>query len=443
MPEPTTAAAPAASVAAPIATATPTASPSPSGVEEPIGTPIPGAETAAPEAGQETTAEPGSEADATAGGSADEKQDARLLPKSIRDLKETNPEAFKAEKERFYEHRSYKQTFPTVAEARRAKQTLELVGGESGLNQMQTDMTEFREVATQYMNGDPEFVNDLAANDPVAFGTHVPNMLNKYLEIDAEGYNREMAKRIHGEHAAANLRPSLENAYAAITAGKYDDAKKILEQIAGWHDRVEQVAKREEDPRYKKLQEQLKTERQSQNDKALSAFNDNYRAESKKAIDTAALRLVKSYFKDSKLDDNDTQIVLRNILRDANAEVLADKDWQTNKNRVLERAYSSGNAEQAIRFASQRFNAALESAVKQAARLFSKGAGTAPRVQQPTNGNGTQAKPPADGFMPVTEMPDPKSIDRTLTTMEMITRQKRAVLKPGAPWNGRKVTWAT
>src|SRR6185312_8608122 len=164
-----------ASVAESTATATPTVT------EEPITGAPTGADTAQPEAGHES-AETGTESGGDDNANASE--DGRVLPKAIRALKETDPKAYVAEKTRFFEHRDYKATFPTVAEAKKARQTLELVGGEAGLTQLQTDVSEFRNVAQQFMAADPKFTADLAEADQVAFVSHYPHYKQKVAEVD-------------------------------------------------------------------------------------------------------------------------------------------------------------------------------------------------------------------------------------------------------------------
>lgn len=426
MPEETAiAAAPAASVAGEGAVATPSVE-SPTTVEEPIGT----TETAEPEAGhtpETETVEPGTESDAEP-----TSEDGRLLPKSIRALKETDPTAYKAEKARFFEHREYKQTFPTVAEAKRVKQTLELVGGETGLQQMQTDISDFQRVAKQFMDGDPAFVDDLMAEDPIAFSTHIPHMLDKLREVDEPAFNREVAKRVSAEHQAANLRPAIENIYSQIKAGKTDEALRALEAMAAWHDRIDNVAKQEDDPRYKKLKEQLATERKTQAERDQTEFMDSYRDLANTAIRNSAIKLYKSYFNGKEPEQDD----LTSLGRTADELVKHGKEFETfrqQRDMLLQRR----DKDAAVRHATAAYDQALKMAMTRLMRGFGRGP-AAPA--KPANGKpATPAKVTApQGFVLVNARPSPNQIDTSpgATTHHMIQVEKRAILR-----DGRKVSW--
>lgn len=430
MPDETTITAPSPSVGGEGAGGGTSIADSPTTVEvEPLGTPSPGVEPAEPEAAPqpgtiEETAKPG-----------EPEGDGRLLPKGIQALKETNPEAYKAAKDLFFGLRAFKTEFPGgIPEARRLKQTFDLVGGEAGLQKMQTDNADFSTVAKQFMDGDPAFVADLAAEDPVAFGTHVPAILSKYKEIDPEGYRREVAKQISGEHAAWGLFPQLRAVYDAINSGKTDEAKEILNAIANWHDKIENLSKQEDDPRYKRLQETLKKERGSRSEQETEVFNNAYRSESVQGIDKAAKAIVQSYIKGKNYDANDEQLLMRNVIQEANQAMLKDKDFIAKRDLLIQRR----DKEASVRFAVSAWERALGEAAKRVMRTFSRGATPAPTVA-PTNGKPAPAKlpPGLQKVAPEWMNTNMKLVDRSKTPTTMILNLRQAVLL-----DGRKVTWA-
>lgn len=363
-------------------------------------------------------------------------EDGRVIPRWIRDMQKANPQGYQQAKNDFFSLRSYRQVFPSVAEATKAREQLELVGGPDGLADLQTTNGEFKSVAQQFFDGDPAFVNDLAAEDPIAFGTHVPHTLDKFKEIDETGYNREMARRITGEHEAAQLRPQLVAAYQAVKSGNTDDALRILNAIAGWHDRLAEIASQEDDPRFTKLREELKAERQQSQEKATKELNTEYRTNAEKAITEKATALLDSYLAGRKLSPEDRNQLMQNVLYAANSEVQKDATFLKQLSLQKERAISLRNSSAAVRFAVARYEQALKLAVERQARLMgvtskpaANGGNAAP--------NGNKPAPKAiEGFEYVTQPPSDKELDRSQTTRDMILKQ-RAVLK-----GGRKVTWA-
>src|SRR5579864_6625857 len=197
----------------------PTTPAAPTGEAEPIeGAPVEGAEQPQPEGEQE----PGAESDQPKGEPSDE--DGRVLPKWIRGLKESDPEGYKKAKTDFFDLRERRTDFPTVADARKAKQTLELVGGEAGLAEMQADNAEFSGISKKFLNGDPQFATDLFEQDAIAAVQQMPHMLDALFKHDAPAYNRLIAHEFAQEFKAnaINGRPlyaALENIYANVKEG--------------------------------------------------------------------------------------------------------------------------------------------------------------------------------------------------------------------------------
>lgn len=414
--------------AAPSSSPAPVATPSTGGEPDDGALVDTGAATPTPE-GDQTGAT--SDTDPSAGGETD--GDGRLLPRYIRELKTTNPEDYKRAKAEFFGHSAYRQVFPTVGDARQAKQTLELVGGEAGLATLQQDMSEFREVAGQYVNGDPKFVDDLAQNDPIAFGTHAPRYLDKLREVDALAFNRLIAKQFVSEFAATGFRAQLEQAYAATQDPK---VRGVLNQLAKWHDDVEQLSKQEDDPRYKKLQEELRAERAGNSEKGYKEFYSGYQTDARKGIDGAATKLLDSYLKGQTVDPEDMALLRRNAIQIANEVISKDDTFTKQRNLLLQRQ----DKEAAVRYAVARFEQALgdpqSGSVKRVIKAFGR-TGAKPAVAaQPSQQTAKPAAPQIEGFTRIKDRPNPMDIDSQRS--KGLVLNQRAILK-----DGRKVTWAT
>lgn len=411
--------------AAPSSSPAPVATPS-TGGEPNDGAPLDtGAATPTPE-GDQTGAT--SDTDPSAGGQ-DTDGDGRLLPRYIRELKTTNPEDYKRAKAEFFGHTAYRQVFPTVGDARQAKQTLELVGGEAGLATLQQDMGEFREVAGQFINGDPKFVDDLAQNDPIAFGTHAPRYLDKLREVDAPAFNRLIAKQLVNEFSATGFRAQLEQAYAATQDPK---VRGVLNQLAKWHDDVEQVSKQEDDPRYKKLQEELRNERTGKAEESFKAFREGYKTDAKKGIDVTATKLLDSYLKGQTIDPDDKALLMRNAIQIADQVISKDETFTKQRNLLLQRQ----DKEAAVRYVLARYEQALGESVKRVIKAFGRTGAKPAVIPQQTQQPAKPATQVVDGFSRINDRPQPMEIDYPRSSGMLL--KQRAVLK-----DGRKVTWAT
>ncbi len=408
----------------------------PAAVEEPItGVPAEGAEAPQPEGEQE----PGAESDQPKG--EDTSEDGRVLPKWIRSLKDADPEGYKKAKTDFFDLRERRTDFPTVADARKAKQTLELVGGEAGLAEMQEDNADFSKVAKQFVNGDPQFAVDLFEQDPIAAAQHVPAMLDALEKNDGQAYNRLIAKQFAREFqakaiAGQTLYGALENVYALMKEGKGEEALAGLNKIALWHNRVLEIAKQEDNPEVKKLRERIRADEQKRNDESSNAFKESYRQDAYKANVSEAERLVTQFLGNRKLDPESRNLALKNTISLANDLLNDGKTFpQYAKQRDL--LFQRGDKPALLRYVTSAWKQALDMSVKRVMRLVG-GGGTAPAPKPGAPaGKPAAGAPAAPGFVKVNERPNPITIDRQKSPASMILNEKRAVLK-----DGRKVTWA-
>lgn len=413
----------------------------PTGEAEPIeGAPIEGAEQPQPEGDQE----PGAESDKPKGEDASE--DGRVLPKWIRSLKDADPEGFKKAKTDFFDLRERRTDFPTVADARKAKQTLELVGGEAGLAEMQADNAEFSAISKKFLNADPQFASDLFEQDTISAVQLVPHVLEQLQKHDGAAYNRLVAKQFSREFEAraingGTIRAALERAFAAAPQGEAGQAiRDELNAIASWQDKVTQLAKQEENPEVKKLREKIKADEQARTSETQKAFTASYRDEAVKANTGEAERLVTQYLGTRKLDPESRNLALRNTISLANELLLDGKSFPDfAKQRDL--LFQRGDKAALVRYVTSAWKQALAKSVQRVMRLVGGGAtpangkGAAQAAGAKPTANG--AKPAPQGYIKVKERPDPRLIDRSKSPFSQIMNEQKATLK-----DGRKVTWA-
>lgn len=392
-----------------------------------------GGETAQPDAGAgEGQPEPGSEAQTQ--GEQASGEDGRTIPAKWRDLFKQDAEL----RSLFFADRALKKEFPKgLEEIRGMKQVLESAGGEAGIQQLTSDLGEFRTLANQFLDGDPAYVDDIFESDPVAAASHVPRMLEKYQEADYPGYQRTVAKLIAGEHEATGLRNSLKSIYDLIAQNKPQEAQRMLNALAQWHDRISDIAKQEEDPQVKKLRDQIRQDRQTREKETAQTADKQYKAAAWSEVSKEAERIFESFTKGQNLSADDRSMWLDMILKRvddliANPKDAEGKAWIQQRDAFLARRDIRG----AQGFFVARWKKELAKIVPKIVNLSTRGSKPTPKPA-PTGGNGTRVAPTNEGFTRVAAMPNPKDIDRFRTTADMITKHHRAILK-----DGRKVEWA-
>ena len=430
---------PAASVAG--TGAMPSGAPSPSAELETTTGIAPGGEpgaveTAEPGAGaSEGAPESGSEVDASGAPSDGADTDGRAIPAKWREafkalladakLRDFVPEA----KALLFERMAFHKEFPGgIQEVRGLKSTLDSVGGEAGLQQMQADFADFRGLSNQFLDGDPGFVADLFETDAVAAAGMVPVALDKMAEVDTPAYNRLVAQRIHAEHMAepVQLRARLKQIYDLVKADNpQSEALGVLNGIAAWHDRIQKIAEQEDDPRLKKLQQQIREGRKSEEQKTQQQQNTEYKNKAMASVNTIATGLLDSYLKGKKLDNGDRESLMEYTVGLANRNILADAAFVSERDRIAK----TGNAAALLKFVTARWQKELGIVIpKRVARLFglSPAAATA---ATPANGKPAVTATAVPGFAKIAAPPEPKQVDWSRTTNDMISKQHRCFVK--------------
>lgn len=354
-------------------------------------------------------------------------QDGRVIPAKYRELFKNDPEL----KRLFFADRDLKREFPGgLQEARGLKEALELAGGEAGIQQMQADLGDFRKLAEQFFSGDEAYIADLFESDAESAMQHLGYYLDKAGEVGGPEYEREMAKRIHGEHDAVGLRASLKQAYDAIKAKDAENpALRILNSIAAWHDRVQNVAEAEPDPEVERLRKQVRDQNKSSDNAELQRLSGEYQNATKKLIDAEIETQLTSFLKGRIFPDKAK--VVNWIVKEADAAVGADEAFKKQRDALFQRR----DVKASTRLGFARWKKEIARLVPEANRLF---ATSTPKTAPQNGGNGQPASKPSNaaGFVSVDKVPAVHEIDRMQTTREM-TRLHRAVLK-----NGQKVDYS-
>lgn len=396
----------------------------------------------APAEGGEPSGEPAAKPEAEAGdqpeagaeGGEQTKEDGRVIPQWMKALQANNPEAYKKAKADLFEMRDRRSVHPTIQAAREEHDLVESLGGTEGANALREDAGFFKEAASQFLKGDPNFVKDLWQEDKIAAALHVQPMLDAFKTNDLDGYRSTIAKVWQNDFQQVGFAPALQNLMAAIQGKDYANAESIAKSIQTWHDSILDVAKRAEDPRVKTLLAERARQHETREQSQHQEFLKTYRTDTVNAVYADGEKAFDSFFKGRKIDPDDRIDLIRETLAIANRAVMTDKDFITQRDKHLE----LGDSKAAQRLTKARYAREFTDAAKRVARRYGVMSGPVKPSQQPKpNGQQPPPKGPA-GYVAINARPQPEDIDRSMgrTTNEDIIG-KRATLK-----DGRKVTWA-
>src|SRR6185437_15707743 len=96
-----------------------------------------------------------------------EKQDGRLLPGKLRnllkDLKGKDAKLAGEIRDAWFTAKNFQQVFPSPKEAVKARETLDQLGGDEGIQAIEQERAEWATLDKQFSEGDPSFVDNIAA----------------------------------------------------------------------------------------------------------------------------------------------------------------------------------------------------------------------------------------------------------------------------------------
>jgi hypothetical protein len=345
-----------------------------------------------------------------------------------------------------------------VNKVRQITATLESVGGEEGLEGLQSEAEDYRNEIKQFSEGDPALLNQLHEANPDAFATSITNGLALIMEKSPAKLDAVLLPALVPRLQKAGMFDSVDQLAALIKEGKGQEAYDLTAKIKAWLDNAKHLSEKAAttrnnvDPR-KEAQDKRDSELTAKEQKI---YEGQIGSDVNKLNNTATARVVEPFFKDLKLKTEGR----REFINALNSRI-----WKTmREDKAFQRAGNAlkakGDAGRTARFVSAKFVELLPEhfrALRDAmypnytrggtkvAPGAGKANGAAGGVAGGGNGTGGGAgagKAPA-GVTLVTKMPKPEDIDWSKTTEEMYHVGRgngEAILKSGKRlrWN-----WAT
>ncbi len=353
--------------------------------------------------------------------------------KHLEELKTTNPPLAKALQRALYRGAEIEKELPGgVKEVRQLRQTIETLGGEHGIQDLQKERDGWRQFDEQYTAGDPKAI-EFMTSEPEgreAFLKLIPSALAKYEQLHPEGFSNYMAQVIGGTMAQHGIPLALERLSDFI-----GDNPKAIEQfnkLVGFTKFIGDLSTKQvqppkfqqEDPNNERTQlEQERSQFEREKWKGETAAEQNKMASDEWARLTAG----------RKLSDQQTAAIFELFTTRFDKEIAKHEG-------TLDRYFGAKDKTGFLRYASQLSRTELPKKLREAFEAIVP-AKPGPR---PSNGaapakNGIPAKGVAiaQGFTQIGKQPATAEIDyRNPFNSIANFQQGRAVLK-----DGKKVQW--
>ncbi len=349
-------------------------------------------------------------------------------------LKVENPSLARAIQRALFKEAEFGKLAPGgIQEIKALRETVEQLGGETGLQDMQREIAGFRGFDEQYTAGDPKAIDFMTsdAQGQEAFVKLMPMALQKFEQLHPEGFKGYMAQVMEQSMYASGIPLALERLGDFLA-----DNPKAMEQwnkIAGFVKFVGDTSRKQvEAPKFQ--QAQPDNERAQLAQERASLERDKWKNEtasaSRPVFDREWARLAAG----RKLSAEQTDTIKELF------DLRFQKAIQNGHSEKLERYFTGKDKTGFMRYAATLDSTILPNALKEA---FDRVLPTKPGPRPPgapvvKNGAPARGTPIAQGFTQIAQRPATAEIDMRHSFNTPSNYQSgKAVLR-----DGRKVQWS-
>lgn len=384
---------------------------------------------------------------------AAQKLDGRSLPPKVKELmdglQKADPKAHVWLKDRLYAERQFRQEFPgglqeakslkTVATSLRelVPPTLQAAAPEQILGAVRDELSEGRALDDLFEKGDPKLFERMIEFSPEGFKKLLPVAVNKFSQIDPEGYQRTMAGILHNTLQSSNVLNTLGFVSRLLAKGDTAGAIEELKSITEWATSIGELAKSK--PAETRTDPAIDQRAQQLEQREMQLWINETATPINNAKTQAIKAELKQYVKDQQIDDETYDALEGQCLRFLNQLLNADPNFAT----TFDAYVKNRDREGVTKFMQSKLKELLPSKpgkmgpVERAYKLFFRGAPAKPKPGQQQRPNQQQQKPAPKGWERIAsdKAPQPHEIDKAQTSFEM-SFAKAAILK-----NGKRVFW--
>lgn len=380
------------------------------------------------------------------------KMDARTRA-AIEKLKSVDPEAAKAVREAYFGRQSVLTEFPEAKDLSQAirairtmKATLEAVGGNEGIENLQTEVTDYRNEIEAFSKGDRKLIEQLYEGNPESTALAAMNCLDVLSEKNPALFDKAMLPSFAGMLERSEIGKFLQEAAKHCTDGNGQGAYDTISKIAAWVAKVDKSAKGISEARTKVDPERQKIdeERQQLNREKTEMYERSISHSVTKFNNDAIAKVTAPLFKQLGLNGEGRRDFTQNLMNRVWSAMKADKPFQ----RLAKATMAKGDADKAARLIADKFEELLPEHFRKYRdvrypNIPNKTANAGkPKPNGAAPAAGAKPGAPAGGgsaAMLVSKLPAPETVDWTKTTEEMYHVGRgmgEAILT-----NGKRVKW--
>lgn len=385
--------------------------------------------------------------------------DGRKMDQRTRDaLKKfaaTDPEAAKVVRDAYYAKQSVLKEFPeqkdlsgAIRSIRTMKATLEAAGGDEGIQNLQSKVTDYDREIEQFANGDRGLIEQLHEGNPEGVAMAAANSLDLLSEKSPGLFEKALTPSLAKFLTAAEWPKYIKETLDACTAGDGQAAYNAVAKMAAWMQKLDKAAgdiaknRTQVDPRTKEIEERETALR----NKEMQAYDREINNAVTVRNNSAMEKITRQFFKDVGLDGKDKGPGRRDFTQGLMNRVFAAMREDASYMRLAKSIKAKGDAEKTAQFAADKFEEVLPDVFQEFKsirypNMRSKPSGGKPNGKAAPETPGKAATPAGGSATAsvVTKVPAPDTVDWSKTPDSMYHVGRgwgEAVLK-----SGKKVKW--
>ena len=238
--------------------------------------------------------------------------------------------------------------------------TLESVGGEEGITEMQTSLQQFNTEVTQFAEGDPALIQSLwdsGENGPKGVEKSTTASLALIASKDADMFDRVLLPPMVARLEKAGMFTTVASLAALIKDGKGQEAYDLTVKLSNWLANAKTYQKNQLELREKKdpEKEKLETRARELDQRETQIYENRIGVDVNKLNNSAMSKTVEPFFKEIKLPDNGRKRFIDGLQSEIWAAMKADKVFQ----RQAAAIKAKGDAERTTEFVHAKFRELL------------------------------------------------------------------------------------
>lgn len=169
---------------------------------------------------------------------------------TLNKLKAENPKQAREFRAALFDAAALKKEFPEgIREAVALKQELEEIGGMEAVGTMRGELYVWKGLDADWVGNKPQFAAEMADSNPEAFAFHAPHVMNKFAEVDPDGFSYQVSRVFAQDMAANNVSLTMERMKDFLVGedGKVkpgmEGVARQWQALATYMDRVNGLAK--------------------------------------------------------------------------------------------------------------------------------------------------------------------------------------------------------